>query len=359
MKKLNSYLISNVLKILLITELAGLVMFITIEFFEHMGIFTSSFKNFALSILYISLKIPYFFNLILPLTFLISILILLILMIRGNEMIIVRTSGISTISVMKPLLLLSAAFIMFSFILSEWIIPISLNKSEYIYRIKIKKEEPYVFFKNGRIWFKRDNIINNIDFIDVKKDIIKGLTVIELSDSYTIKKRTDAKEGIWENNSWLFTDVVERTFDDEEIKSVKKYTHLKGIIREPPSVFKVMEKAPEEMGYQELSNYIKKLRADGHDVRRYLVDLYDKIAFPFINLIMVFAAFSVGLRYTKTKHISIGVITGISLGALYFFSHSISLSFGYSEIFPPIFAAWFSNIIFLSAGIIGIVTLRT
>lgn len=324
-----------------------------------MDIFTSSFKNFILSIFYLCLKFPYYFNLILPLTFLISILILLILMIRNNEMVVVRTSGISTALIMKPLVLLSITLITFSFILSEWIIPVALNKSEYIYRIKIKKEEPYVFFKNGRIWFKRDNVISNIDSIDVKKDIIKGLTVIELSDAYTIKKRIDAREGIWKDDSWVFTDVVERTFDDEGIKSVKQYAHLKGIIKEPPSVFKVMEKGPEEMGYRELSSYIKRLKADGHDVRRYLVDLYDKIAFPFINLIMVFAAFSVGLRYTKTKHISRGIFAGISLGALYFFSHSISLSLGYSEIFPPIFAAWFSNIIFCSAGIIGIVTLRT
>jgi lipopolysaccharide export system permease protein len=280
-------------------------------------------------------------------------------MIRNNEMVIVRTSGISTALIMKPLISISIALIMFSFILSEWVIPAALNKSEYIYRIKIKKEEPYVFFKNGRIWFKRDNVINNIDSIDVKKDVIKGLTVIELSDAYNIKKRIDAREGIWKNDSWIFTDVVERTFDDEGIKSVKKYAQLKGIIREPPSVFKVIEKGPEEMGYRELSSYIKKLRADGHDVRRYLVDLYDKIAFPFINLIMVFAAFSVGLRYTKTKHVSRGIFAGISLGALYFFFHSISLSLGYSEIFPPIFAAWFSNIVFLSAGIIGIATLRT
>lgn len=359
MKRLNRYLISNVLKILLITEFAGLVLFITIEFFEHMDIFTSSLKNFILSIVYLCLKFPYYFNLILPLTFLISILILSILMIRNNEMVIVRTSGISTALIMKPLISISIALIMFSFILSEWVIPAALNKSEYIYRIKIKKEEPYVFFKNGRIWFKRDNVINNIDSIDVKKDVIKGLTVIELSDAYNIKKRIDAREGIWKNDSWIFTDVVERTFDDEGIKSVKKYAQLKGIIREPPSVFKVIEKGPEEMGYRELSSYIKKLRADGHDVRRYLVDLYDKIAFPFINLIMVFAAFSVGLRYTKTKHVSRGIFAGISLGALYFFFHSISLSLGYSEIFPPIFAAWFSNIVFLSAGIIGIATLRT
>ncbi len=359
MKRLNKYLIWNALKILAITELAGMVMFVNIEFFEHMDIFTSSFNNFMLSIAYLILKAPYYFNLILPLAFLISMLILLMIMIRGNEMIVVRTSGISTLSLMKPLAAFSLVLMIFSFVLSEWVIPVAANGSEYLYRTKIKKEESYVFFKNDRIWFKRDNWINNIDYFDNKKDVIRGLTVIELSPDYTIKRRFDAKEGAWKDGAWTFTDVSERTFGANGIISKKTYRKLNNLIAEPPSVFKIAEKNPEEMGYGELSRYIKRLKLDGHDVKRYLVDLHSKISFPFINLIMVFAAFSVGLRYTKTKHISKGIFAGMSLGIFYWFLHSVSLSLGYSEIFPPLFAAWFSNLIFFSFGVIGIVTLRT
>jgi lipopolysaccharide export system permease protein len=348
-----------VVKILTLTELAGMVMFMNIEFFEHMDIFTSSLRNFLLSVGYLFLRVPYYFNLILPLAFLISMLILLMLMIRRNEMIVIRTSGISTVSLMKPVVSFSLLLILFSFILSEWVIPGASNASEYLYRAKIKKDESYVVFKNDRIWFKRDNTISNIDFFDNKKDIIKGLTVIELAPDYTIKRRFDAKEGIWKDGIWVFSDVSERTFGAGGITSKKTYRQLKNLVQEPPSVFKVVEKNPEEMGYGELSRYIKRLRLDGHDARRYLVDLYNKIAFPFINLIMVFAAFSVGLRYTKTKHISKGIFTGMSLGIFYWFLHSVSLSLGYSEIFPPLFAAWFSNLMFLSFGVIGIVTLRT
>ncbi|MCX5798693.1 MAG: LPS export ABC transporter permease LptG [Proteobacteria bacterium] len=359
MKRLDKYLIWNVIKILSITELAGLVMFINIEFFEHMDIFTSSFNNFTLSVVYLFLKTPSYFNMILPLSFLISMLILLVMMIRGNEIIIIRTSGISTASLMKPLLSFSLILIICSFVLSEWVIPMTSNASEYIYRVKIKKEEPYVFFKNDRIWFKRENIISNIDFFDTKKDIIKGLTVLELSKNYSIQRRFDAKEGEWKDGSWLFTNVTERTFGKDGITSKETYSVLRDLIKEPPSAFKVVESNPEDMGYKELSKYIERLKRDGHDVKRYRVDLYNKIAFPFINLIMVFAAFSVGLRYAKTKHISKGIFAGLFLGILYWFFHSISLSLGYSAIFPPLFAAWFSNMLFFSIGIIGIVTLRT
>jgi lipopolysaccharide export system permease protein len=348
-----------VIKLLFITELGGIVMFLTIEFFEHMDIFTQSFSNFLTSMMYLLLRAPYYIQLILPLSFLISILILLILMVRGNEMIIVRTSGISTASLMKPLLAFSLLLVVLSFVLSEWIIPFTSSASDYIYRVKIKGEEARVFFKNNSIWFKRNNVIYNIDFFDAKKDTIQGLTVLELSETFSVKKRYDAKEGVFKNNSWYFTNVTERTFDIKGLVERKTYGQFKDLLQEPPSIFKTADKNPEDMGYQELSRYIRRLQRDGHDIKRYLVDLYDKIAFPFINLIMVFAAFSVGLRYVKTKHISIGIFFGILLGAGYWLFRSISLSLGYSEIFPPLFAAWFSNLLFISSGVIGIVTLRT
>lgn len=347
------------LKYLVTTQFAGLVMFVTIEFLEHMDIFTDSFNSFLLSLVYILLRIPHYFNLLLPLASLISMLILLIMMVRNNEIIAARTSGISTISLMKPFIAFAFALIIFSFIIAEWIMPYAANAAEYLYRVKIKKEDSYVHFKNNRIWFKKDNILSNIDFFDAKKDTITGLTIIELADDFTIKKRMDAKEGTWKDSAWHFTTVIERTFGDNAIQSKKVYSEMKGLIKETPAMLKVGQRNPEEMGYKDLLRYIHRLKREGHDVRRYLVDLYNKTAFPFINLIMVFVAFSVGLRYTKTKHIAKGILVGVCVGILYWFIHNICLSFGYAETFPPFFAAWLSNMLFFSLGIIGVITLRT
>lgn len=347
------------LKYLMMAQFAGLVMFVTIEFLEHMDIFTDSFNSFLLSLVYILLRIPHYFNLLLPLASLISMLILLIMMVRNNEIIAARTSGISTISLMKPFIAFAFALIIFSFIIAEWIMPYAANAAEYLYRVKIKKEDSYVHFKNNRIWFKKDNILSNIDFFDAKKDTITGLTIIELADDFTIKKRIDAMEGTWKDSAWLFTTVIERTFGDNAIQSKKVYSEMKGLIKETPAMLKVGQRNPEEMGYKDLLRYIHRLKREGHDVRRYLVDLYNKTAFPFINLIMVFVAFSVGLRYTKTKHIAKGILVGVCVGILYWFIHNICLSFGYAETFPPFFAAWLSNMLFFSLGIIGVITLRT
>ncbi len=338
--------------------MAGVSMFLVIEFFQHTDRFTESMHAFAMVSLYILLLLPYYFNLILPLAFLVSMLIVLILMIRGNEMIVARTSGISTLSLMKPFLGFSLVLILLSFLLAEWIVPLSANASNYIYQVKIRGEESHVFIKNDRIWFKRDNRICNIDYFDTKKDIIKGLTVLELGNNFAVVKRTDAQQGIWKDGTWHFTGVAIRTFEKNGNITKKEYARVSNIITEQPSVFKIAERNPEEMSYRELSRYISRLREDGHDVRRYWWTSITRLP-SLINLIMVFAAFSVGLRYAKTKHVSKGIFSGILVGALYWFFHSVSLSLGYSEIFPPLFSAWFSNLLFIASGVIGIVTLRT
>lgn len=358
-KRLDQYLISAVLKVFILTELAGIVLMVVIEFFEKMDTFTASAASFGLGMVYLLLRSPANINLIMPLAFLISMLVALVLMIRGNEIMAIRTSGISTLSLMRPLVGLALVLVAGSFIFSEWVVPASSSAAEYIYRIRIKKEQESVFFKNDRIWFKKDNTISNIDYFDPKKDTIRGLTVLELSPDSLIRKRIDADSGKWEDGRWLFTNVTERIFDKNGIVSRKTVPKAAGLIQQPPAVFKVIQKDPVDMGYSELSKHIRRLKRNGHDTRKYLVDLYNKISFPFINLIMVFAALSVGLRYTRTKHISKGIVSGLSLGVLYWFFHSIALSLGYSEIFPPVFAAWFSNILFFCAGVLGIVSLKT
>ena len=51
-------------------------------------------------------------------------------------------------------------------------------------------------FKNDKIWFKRGNTIMQHRLLRIRKDEIRGLTVFELSDDYSIQKRYDARMGV-------------------------------------------------------------------------------------------------------------------------------------------------------------------
>ena len=270
MRRLNKYLVGNTIKLLLISELAGIIIFTMIDFFDHLDIFTQSFHKFVLGLSYVALNIPNNFNLLLPLAFLVSILVLIIMMIRGNEVIIVRTAGISTFSLMKPLLFFSLVLVVLSSLFRSGSYRTPLPRRSTC-RVKIK-EDPTYGLQEDKIWFKRGNQMCNIDFYDIKKDEIRGLTVLELSSAFTVQKRYDAKTGVWKGDDkkgqWLFTDVVERTFRNDGIESRTLHKTMAGIITESPSVFKIVDKGPEEMSYRELERYMTKLQRNGHDVRR-------------------------------------------------------------------------------------------
>lgn len=360
MRRLNRYILENTLKILFLCELFGIVIFLMVDFFEHIDLFARSLEALSLSVSYLLFRVPFYANLLLPLSFLTSMLILFVIMARNNEILSLRSLGISTLSIMKPLVFLSLFLTSLNFLISEYVSPHSLRVSEEILRIRIKKEEPYLSVKNDRIWLKKENLITRIEYFDPHTDSLAGVTLIELSKDYSrILRRIDAKEGAFTGGEWVFRDVSERRFD-EEMRMVKSfYPTLSGLLSENPKVFKSVSKNPDQMSFNELSNYITRLRNQGHNVRRYIVDLQSKISFPFVNLIMVILATSIGLRYKSVSHVSRGIFLGLLLGFLYWVINSFSLSLGYSEIFPPLFSAWFANFVFFSGGMVGILSLRT
>ena len=63
-----------------------------------------------------------------------------------------------------------------------------------------------------------------------------------------------------------------------------------------PEEFASPESSHENMSYAELKDYIEGLRKQGYDATRYTVDLYGKITFPLVNVIMVLVGIPFALR---------------------------------------------------------------
>lgn len=357
MKRLDAYILKGLLKIFLTAELVGFGLLFVIEFFEKLETFTRSLQALAFGLLSVLYKSPYFINLFLPLCFLLSILVLFMVMARRNEIIALRSSGVSTFSLLRPVFLFSFLLAVVSLLAEEFFIPFSLRHADYVYRVKVKGEQPYVFIKDDEIWVRKGNIVANIELFDGKNDRMAGLTLIEIGRDFSLLRRIDAKEAIWETTGWRLLNAVERRFRDGNVEK-RVFEETSGLAGTPPSVFKIVRKGPEEMGIRELRRYIGRLKEGGHDTGRYLVDLYNKVSFPFINLVMVLIGTALGLRYKKTTHISLGIFLGLSAGFVYWVLHSFSLALGYAEIFPALFSSFFSSLLLSLLGTIGILTLR-
>jgi lipopolysaccharide export system permease protein len=130
------------------------------------------------------------------------------------------------------------------------------------------------------------------------------------------------------------------TFHDQQ---VEKFDFL------PEDLNRVAKKS-EEMTFKELSEYIKRVEAEGYDATNYRVDLYAKIAFPFICIIMCMVGTGIGARGKIKESMPVVIAFGIGMAFLYWIFYSFCLSLGYGEMLPPGIAAWTANLAFFCFG---------
>src|SRR5262249_3380638 len=105
----------------------------------------------------------------------------------------------------------------------------------------------------------------------------------------------------------------------------------------------------EVMSYRELSEYIGNLEAAGFQAKRYLVDLYSKLSFPLINLVMVLVAIPLSLQSPRGGRL-FGVGLALAIMAAYPVVHYAALAFARANLLPPFIAAWTANAIFFGIG---------
>jgi len=181
---------------------------------------------------------------------------------------------------------------------------------------------------------------------DIDKNILRGVTINYLNPDFSLSNRIDAQRAEWRNNQWVFYNLLITHFDEDN-NPVLEWLKEKIIsIPEKPDDFKVMQKDVEKMGYVELRKYIRKIQAERYDAKKYIVDLYGKIAFPFVILIMVLIAVPFALRSERSGGVMQSIGIGIFIGFSYWIIHAFSMTLGKSEMLPALLAAWAANLLF-------------
>jgi lipopolysaccharide export LptBFGC system permease protein LptF len=110
-------------------------------------------------------------------------------------------------------------------------------------------------------------------------------------------------------NRWIFEQGWERSLNGPAIAGFRTFdVSTFPELSEAPSYFKKEVKQYSEMNYEELRRYIRDLQQSGFDVVRLRVQLYKKLSFPLITLIMAVLAVPFSLSASKK-----GAITGVAV----------------------------------------------
>ena len=106
------------------------------------------------------------------------------------------------------------------------------------------------------------------------------------------------------------------------------------------------------MSYLELKEFMNEQKKNGLSIRSYKADLYSKIAFPFVCLVISAIAIPFALKPARSGSLAQSILAGFTIGFIYFAVHSLSVAMGRAELFPPLASAWVANVLM---GLIAII----
>ena len=120
-----------------------------------------------------------------------------------------------------------------------------------------------------------------------------------------------------------------------------------------------LQNAPDTMSFLELRACVARLRDGGHRVTRYLVQLYSKLSFPLVHVIMALVAIPFALVSPRSGGRAMGIGVTIVIAVGYWVVHSVALAFAQADLLPAALAAWTANIVFAGIGTALFLSART
>lgn len=352
MSIIHRYLTNETIRYFAMVLAMVICIYMAVDFFENIDRFIRRNLPAETIAAYFLNKIPFVVAQITPVGVLIAVLITFGLMSKNNEILALKSSGISVYALVKPALGIGIIFSIFLFFMAEAVVPITMDHVNRIWVEEVRNEK-VVMLRERDIWIKRSRSIIHIKYYNPAEKAIFGITANYFDGDFRLIKRIDAKKGIFEQGKWLLSETMEQTL----IKGVGQYkVELKpkqsvALDFIPDDLKKVIRKS-EEMNFLELLNYVRKVEAEGYDATSYRVDLYGKTALPFVCIIMVLVGTGIGVRDKITEGLAVSVTYGIGIAFLYWVLYSFCVSLGYGEMLPPFIAAWTANLTFLCVGVL-------
>ncbi len=297
--------------------------------------------------------IPSMVYLMTPLSVLIAVLVTFGLLQKSNELTAMKATGVSLYRLVLPVLALAAALSLALFVFDQLYLP-HANKRQDALRNEIKGKPAQTYLNPERKWiFGADQEVYYYEFFDGERNQFANLSVFRLNPKeFTLAARTFAARAHWDEHfrKWVFEQGWLRSFAGNQVSEYRTFDVSAAVrMDEPPNYFKKEVKQSSEMNFHELRSYIRDLQLGGFDVVRLKVQLYKKVAFPLITLVMSVLAIPFALSAGKQGALR-GVATAIGIAVVYWVTSGLFESMGNVNQLPAALAAWSPDLIFGLAG---------
>ena len=341
------------------TILSGiLVLFLCVTFLKEADDFIKQHASIVQIAKYYLYSIPGMAGQALPFSALIGTLLSLGNFSRHQEITAMRAGGVSLVGIITPVLFGGVLISCLGFLNNEVIMPAYSARAAYIKNVEVGKKQQRVIFQQRRLWLRGpDNSIANINLVTPDRREMIGINIYKLNPDFSLRERIKAERLVWEDTAWKLRDSQKFITKGEAIITIPADGEVYNIVEKPEDMGMIV-KSSGEMSFNELWDYVRRLKSTGYKAVRYEVDLYEKVAFPFASLLMVLIATPFSLQQVRSGGAARGIALSLVITASYWALSSAGRALGLSGAMAPLQAAWLANIVFAIISMITIFRLQ-
>jgi len=306
------------------------------------------------------LILPTFLELTLPMAFLLAILLGLGRLSGDQELLALKSSGVSPVQILLPLIFVAASVAIITFLLTSWVRPaaqVALKDELY----NIAKTRVGTALREKVFNDDFPNILIYVEEIIPPGNVGQGILIID--------KRETAKDNIIVGKVGLINTEEQthtlslRLFDGsiyerDRTRSDFSQTNFniydfKLDLDEFIGPAKMKDAGPKEMSLNRLLKIIEEKQDAGINARPELMEFHQRIAFSFAPIVFCLLGVSLSLLpRTSRANRSWGVALCVVWLVVYYALLSLGKALGERGAFHPFVALWFPNII------VGIISLH-
>ncbi len=359
MRILDRYILKSVISIFLSCIFVFLFLYVIIDLLSNLEEILKQQVNLGLLIRYYLSYLPVMFVQVSPFACLLSTVYTFGKLNHNNEIIAMRSSGLSIFEITRDVLIFGFLISLLVFWVSDRFLPGALAENQ---RIKTQMDEGIKKSKPRRI-----EMITNLTMYGLKNRLffiskffpaaktMEGITILEHDEHQNLTKKIVASKGVYQDGLWRFYQCITYNFDQngQVVEEPVYFEEEIMTIAETPRDFASLRQKPELMDIREMQDYIWRISKSGATtvIRNLKVDLYQRFTMPFTSIIIMLLGipFSLLMRKRATGMSSIGV--SIIVGFLYYILDAVCLAVGKSGLIMPLLAASMSHIIVLSGSL--------
>ncbi len=329
---------------------------------------------------YVALLVPNHLYELLPISVLIGTIFVMARMAQSSEYTILRTSGLDPWRALKLLLGLGAFFVVFSFVIGDYIAPASEKAAQLL---KAKYQSTISVGQTGA-WLKEKQPYNtyvaNVKKLSTSNEML-DVQVFEFNNKGAVVSVTRAPMATFgDDHSWLLKNAIRSEFDtlvasqsatDSSERLIPKGRQSVGVNRTvtdnfrwptgiTPEMVSVALLKPERMATYDLFTYIRHLDANGQAAQRYEIEFWKKVFYPLSCLVMVILALPFAYLHFRSGGIAAYVFAGVLIGISFFLLNNVFGYVGNLQNWQPWLAAATPGLLYMaiSLGAFGWLVLR-